>query len=254
METVAGYTGQTVVDSLHHIIVAEELTQDGHDLNQRAPLLKKAQDILESDNLKGLADAGYYNTQPIKACEEQNITPYVALPNPPKTTKNQGRFNEKDVVFNAEQNTYTCPQGHPLTARKNSVQSHGRKVTIYRTQTSDCKNCPLQAQWLTEKGRYKKMQRWEHQDIVEAHKERIQKKPTAMRQRGALVEHPFGTLKQRAGIHHFLMRSLKKCSGEFSLLVMAYNFTRVLNTLDLSIVRDYCIQRQENELKSSQYA
>ncbi|MCK5828948.1 MAG: transposase [Methylococcales bacterium] len=177
--------------------------------------------MLEPDNLKGLAAAGYYNTQQIKACEEQNITPYVAIPKAPKTTKNQGRFNEKDFVFKAEQNTYTCPQEHHLTARKNSVQSHGRKVTIYRTQTSDCKNHPLQAQCLTEKVRYKKMQRWEHQDIVEAHKERIQKNPTAMHQRAAWVEHPFGTLKHREGMHHFLMRSLKKCSGEFSLMVIA---------------------------------
>jgi hypothetical protein len=75
-----------------------------------------------------------------------------------------------------------------------------------------------------------------------------------MRQRAALVEHPFGTLKHRAGMHQFLMRSLKKCSGEFSLMVMAYNFTRVLNTLDLSVFRDYCIQRQENELNNGQPA
>jgi hypothetical protein len=253
VETIAGYNGQTVVDSLHHIVVAEELTQDGNDLHQLAPMLKKAQDILESDNLKGLADAGYYNTQQIKTCEEQNITPYVAIPKAPKTTKNEGRFNEKDFVYNAGQNTYTCPQGHLLIARKNSVQSHGRKVYIYRTQTSDCKNCPLQTQCLTEKVRYKKMQRWEHQDIVEEHKERMQKNPTVMRQRAALVEHPFGTLKHRAGMHHFLMRGLEKCSGEFSLMVLAYNFTRVLNTIDLSAFRDYCIQRQENELKNGQY-
>jgi hypothetical protein len=36
-----------------------------------------------------------------------------------------------------------------------------------------------------------------------------------MKQRGARVEQPFGTLKNRAGIHHFLMRGLEKCRGEF---------------------------------------
>jgi len=63
VETIAGYNGQTVVDSQHHLIVAEELTQDGNDMNQLAPMLKKAQEVLASDNLKGLADKGYYNTQ-----------------------------------------------------------------------------------------------------------------------------------------------------------------------------------------------
>ncbi len=33
--------------------------------------------------------------------------------------------------------------------------------------------------------------------------------PQTMRQRGALIEHPFGTLKHRADINHFLMRGLK---------------------------------------------
>ncbi|MCX7097727.1 MAG: transposase [Methylococcales bacterium] len=46
---------------------------------------------------------------------------------------------------------------------------------------------------------------------------------------GALVEHPFGTLKRRAGWDHFLMRGLVKSKGEFSLMVLGYNFTRVLN-------------------------
>jgi len=82
----------------------------------------------------------------------------------------------------------------------------------------------------------------------------MQQTPGAMRQRAALVEHPFGTLKHRAGMHHFLMRGLEKCSGEFSLMVLAYNFTRVLNTLDLSTFRDYCVQRQETPLKTNQYA
>jgi hypothetical protein len=39
-----------------------------------------------------------------------------------------------------------------------------------------------------------------------------------MRQRSALVEHPFGTLKRRAGWDHFLMRGLEKSQGEFSLM------------------------------------
>ena len=138
-------------------------------------------------------------------------------------------FSEaKDFLYDAEKNIYTCPQGHELTARESPTHSNGRKVYIYRTQSSSCKNCPLQAQCLTEKVRYKKIQRWEHQDIIDEHKERMRKSPGIMRQRGALVEHPFGTLKHRAGMHHFLMRSLKKCSGEFSLMVLAYNFTRVV--------------------------
>ena len=52
-----------------------------------------------------------------------------------------------------------------------------------------------------------------------------------MRRRSAIVEHPFGTLKCRAGYRHFLLRGLNKVRGEWSLMALCYNFTRVLNIL-----------------------
>ena len=52
-----------------------------------------------------------------------------------------------------------------------------------------------------------------------------------MRRRAGLVEHPFGTLKCRAGYRHFLVRGFDKVRGEWSLMALCYNFTRVLNIL-----------------------
>ena len=42
--------------------------------------------------------------------------------------------------------------------------------------------------------------------------------------KGSLVEDPHLTdkLKHRSGMHHFLMRCLEKCRGEFSLMTLAY--------------------------------
>ena len=52
-----------------------------------------------------------------------------------------------------------------------------------------------------------------------------------MRRRSSIVEHPFGTLKCRAGYRHFLVRGFSKVRGEWSLMALCYNFTRVLNIL-----------------------
>ena len=54
-----------------------------------------------------------------------------------------------------------------------------------------------------------------------------------MRRRKALAEHPFGTLKCRAGYRHFLMRGFDKVRGELGLMVLCYNFTRALNIIGL---------------------
>ena len=42
---------------------------------------------------------------------------------------------------------------------------------------------------------------------------------------------PFGTLKCRAGYQHFRVRGFDKVRGEWSLMALCYNFTRVLNIL-----------------------
>ena len=52
-----------------------------------------------------------------------------------------------------------------------------------------------------------------------------------MRRRSGIVEHPFGTLKCRAGYRHFLVRGFDKVRGEWSLMALCYNFTRALNIL-----------------------
>jgi len=55
-----------------------------------------------------------------------------------------------------------------------------------------------------------------------------------MRRRSGLAEHPFGTLKCRASYRHFLLRGFEKVRGEWSLMTLCYNFTRVLNILGLN--------------------
>ena len=50
---------------------------------------------------------------------------------------------------------------------------------------------------------------------------------------GALVEHPFGTIKMRMGATHFLMKRLPRVATEMALHVLAYNLTRVLNIVGI---------------------
>lgn len=251
--TVAGYNAQIAVDSLHKLIVADDVTQDGNDTQQLTPMLAKAQNILQSDHLTGLGDAGYYDGEQIKTCEEQGIQVYVAIPDKSKAIAAQGRYTRDQFRYDAGQNIYTCPNNQTLSPN-GKQQKNGKTYTRYQSKTAHCNQCPLAKHCLTEKARVKQLYRWEHEAVVERHKERMAQNPNSMKKRAALVEHPFGTLKHRAGMHHFLMRGLEKCRGEFSLMTLAYNFTRVLNILGVDKLRDYCVQRLENRVKNAQYA
>lgn len=85
--------------------------------------------------------------------------------------------------------------------------------------------------------------------MLEKHKRRMERGGKKIRKRGRIVEHPLGTLKVRNGFHQFLMRGLEKCRGEFSLMTLTYNFTRVLNILGVERFREYCVGRRAHGLQ-----
>lgn len=253
-QTIAGYNVQIAVDSRHHLIVAEDVTQEGNDTQQLMPMLEKAQAVLHSDTLSGLADSGYYNGEQLKQAEQRRLEVFVAIPKKNGPAEQEGRFTRDRFHYEATTDSYQCPQGEQL-ARCGQLRKQGhRNIGVYKSKRSVCQHCPLRSQCLSEKSTYKKLERWEHEDVVERHKERMKGARAMMKKRSSLAEHPFGTLKHRAGLHHFLMRGLEKCRGEFSLMVLCYNFTRVLNILGVAAFRDYCARRLQKGEQNQVFA
>src|SRR5467141_3716020 len=58
------------------------------------------------------------------------------------------------------------------------------------------------------------IRRWEHEDVLDRHRARMQGAGELMRRRSGIVEHPFGTLMCRAGHRHFLVRGFYRVRGE----------------------------------------
>jgi hypothetical protein len=244
---------QIAVDSQHKLIVAVDVTQDGNDTQLLMPMLEKAQEVLQSEQLVGLADSGYYSGEQIKRANEKGIEIYVPVPQRRGPKVEEGRFTRDQFIYDAENDCYLCPQGERLArCGKLCEQSH-RKAWAYKSKRSVCKNCPLRNQCLSEKATTKKIDRWEHESVVDRHREHMKGTSEMMKKRSGYVEHPFGTLKFRAGMHHFLMRGLEKCRGEFSLMAVSYNFTRVLNIIGVQAFRDYCAQLLRNNEKRTKF-
>lgn len=242
-QTMAGYNVQIAVDSQHKLLVAVEVTQDGNDTQQLMPMLEKAQEILQSEQIIGLADSGYYSGEQIKQANEKGIGIYVPIPKTRGPCMEEGRFTRDQFTYDTENDCYHCPQGERLTRYGKLHERNNRNLWSYKSKRSICNTCPLRQQCLTEKGTTKKLDRWEHEHLVDRHREHMKGSGAMMKKRSSYVEHPFGTLKHRAGMHHFLVRGLEKCRGEFSLMALCYNFTRVLNILGVEAFRDYCAQR-----------
>ncbi len=104
---------------------------------------------------------------------------------------------------------------------------------------SDCDACALRSRCLAAKTPTRTIYRWEHEAVLERHRARMQGTEALMRRRAELAEHPFGTLKCRAGYRHFLVRGFDKVRGEWSLMAFCYNFSRVLGILGLDALTAY---------------
>jgi transposase len=240
----AGYNAQCAIDSKHKLIVACDVVNDGNDSHQLSSMALQAKENMASEDLTAAADTGYYAHQELKDCEDAGITVYVPEPDTSAAVRNQGRFPREDFTYDAQANVYRCPADKVLTPC-GTRQQDGKKKFQYRSTAKVCADCPLRAKCLPKKSPYRTIYRWEHEEVVERHRQRMQEGGAAyMRKRFGLVEHPFGTLKVWCGWTHFLVRGLTKVRGEFSLLATCYNFTRVLNILGIETFQAYCHQRQ----------
>ena len=229
---VAGYNVQTVVDDMHNLIVASEVVNDSSDVGQLHGMALAAKNALEVEALQVLADEGYYSSLQLKACEDDGIVAYVPVPENTRHLEKKGRFSLKDFGYDPAADAYRCPAGQMLRPTKGRFTNTSGRVEIrYLSRKPICDACPLRACCLAPTAAQRSIARWEHEDVIERHRARMQGSGELMRRRSAIVEHPFGTLKCRAGYRHFLVRGLDKVRGEWSLMALCYNFTRVLNIL-----------------------
>lgn len=242
--TIAGYNVQTVIDKKHKLIVAGEVVQEGNDEQQLAPMGQVAKAALEVEKLTTVQDQGYFNSQHIKTCMENGIIPYVPEPDKQSHARLQNRFTRDEFRYDKQKNCYYCPAGQVLKF-STSYKRNNKIEWVYRSSVPVCRNCPLKMQCLPQKAPRRTISRWEHEEIIETHRIRMEREgKEMMRLRAQLCEHPFGTIKQWLGWQHFLLRGVEKVRAEFSLMMLSYNFRRVLNILGMDVFRTYCQARR----------
>ena len=125
-----GYNVQIAVDAEHHLIVAHEVTNQGDDRHQLAPMAFKAQHATGFEQITALADRGYFNGDQVLSCEGTGVAPVV-----PKTLTasgaKRGFFTRQDFIYDAEHDHYTCPAGAKLTKAKRRAD-HTEDLDFYR--------------------------------------------------------------------------------------------------------------------------
>lgn len=223
------YNAQISVDSKHHIIVENEVTNNQNDLNCLSQMAEKSKEILGVENLKTISDGGYYNEKEISKCENNNIECYIGIPKK-HSNESEGKFGKSEFIYDQPADRYLCPENKELTYR-GTYQKRNR--TMKRYECGECKGC-RQKIHCTNSKRNRYIDRSEYEEIIERIKERMKTNKEMLKIRSKTVEHVFGTMKQWLGYGGgFSLKGLRKVSGEFSLMAMVYNMKRAINIVGM---------------------
>lgn len=165
----------------------------------------------------------------------------------------QERAKEGYFVRDPERNLVYCPGGEIL--RQKCIKKNGNIRYANKNACKHCKNrnkcykgkCEWKEIDFTKDNLEKPCKEWLKTDGRECnnvkqdakgHFEKVKVvklflKPNLekMCQRMCLSEHPFGTIKRAMGATYFLLKGLRKVTGEFALFCLGYNIERAKNLL-----------------------
>ncbi len=243
------YNSQIVVDEKFKFIVAIDVSSIGSDFDQLYQMAKQTKENLNIDTLQIVADTGYDSAKEIKKCIDEDINPIVAKAK--KQQPKKDKYSRDEFIYDKESDSYICPNNQNLY-KSDIVQIKLKKKNIlYHASSKICKNCPLRDKCIPDKTAYKRIFRWEYEEIIETHSKQMQtdEAKVIIKKRGSIVEHPFGTIKRTLGWDHFLVRGRNKVSGENALIMFTYNFKRLLNLIGIELFQKLIIAIKDKSLQ-----
>jgi len=241
--TEVAYNVQTTVDAKHNLPIDYKVTNN-NDSKAMGVMARRAKSILRTNNFTALYDKGYHTGSEFKIVQELGINAIVAIPdtgsNAPDIRYNLARFQ-----YNKEEDTYICPENQVLVTNGNSYSKNRGKhrdvIQVKHYKTKACKTC--QSKELCTKNtrdRGRVIERSEYAEYIEQNRINVENNRAAYKQRQAIVEHPYGTIKRQWGFSYILTKQGKaRASADVGLMFTAYNLRRIINILGQEAFKKY---------------
>lgn len=230
-----GYNAQIAVDSKEKLVLDFDITQNPTDQGNLNSMSQKSKKVLgkdEKDTLEVLADKGYYQGKDLRKCEENNTITYVSKQSYSNSTGDRDFYTDK-FIYDKDRDLYVCPVGNELR-RINHRKKDPDRIKYRNYQA--CANCKYKERCTTAQ-RGRTISRSKDQDLLDQVDVRTQENMDKYLQRQMIVEHPFGTIKRTMNAGYYLCRGMESVVGETSLIMLAYNFKRVINILGIEEFR-----------------
>ena len=235
MITEVCYNIQSTVDAKHNLPINYDTTNK-NDANAMTDMVEEAIGIVENNTFKSLFDKGYHKAEQLHKCQELGVETHVAIPTPASNAPNTA-FNVSEFLYNKETDTYTCPAGQTLQTNGNWYNKKSYRVKQYKTNY--CNNCELRAECTRSKSK-RLIERHEFAQALENNRKNLKTEPDIYKQRQAIVEHPFGTIKRQWGFNYIITKKTKqRANADVGFMFIAYVLRRIMNIVGLGNLTAY---------------
>ena len=237
--TEVAYNVQTSVDAKNKLLIDYKVTNN-NDSKAMGNMLQRAKSILRTNEFTALYDKGYHTGSEFKIAHDLNINTLVAIPNQTVHAPDPA-YDAENFTYVPEGDYYICPQGQQLTTT--GKWHHTSAYRFKRYATRACKSC--RAKESCSKGpRGKGIHRSEYHQYIQHNKERVELNKALYKQRQAIVEHPYGTIKRQWGFNYIMTKkSQKRASADVGLMMTAYNLRRIINIIGVERLKEYLVEK-----------
>lgn len=227
-ENQFAYLAQTVCDRNGYVLGVKLNPGNTHDSRSFYPVLDEVHSVFGSAIRSIGLDAGYKVPSVARELIERKITPLMPYGRPKgkKFNEETVRVSKKEYIYDKCADVYLCPNGKILSPR--SVEKTNGYI-IYRSDTKDCRTCPLRSQCLSKSSSTKTIQRpvWQrYLDEVEMIRlTSYHDQYYALRKQ--TIERVFADGKEKHGLRYTRYRGLKKVQDYTYLLFACMNMKKM---------------------------
>lgn len=211
------------VDAKAHIILGAHTSNNASDQLGLKPTMEHAESMCGS--LKGIiagGDAGFFSANNIAYMEEEKGTDFYA-----SYPKAKHKFAKDKFVYDAQSDTYTCPEGHTLRHQKTKKSGTVREYS----NKEACLSCPLSAECTKANDGIRKIDRdMENDRIREEAKIKADSEmgKEILRQRKSVPEPVWGNIQTQDGWKQSHKRGMNNASREFKLRCVMHNIRKII--------------------------
>ena len=257
---IQGYVGVAAVDSKHQVVVSAEAFGQGQEHGLLEPLIEQIAETFKKDEepplaeAKILADSGFCNQDTLEYLEKKQINGYIAdhafrsrdprfkdagdhKPKTGSSAKVKTRYTSEDFQVDLDNHSCTCPAGKAMWLKCQEAKISGNIFMQFQGHQADCAACSERSKCLRNVkqagarqvnikiGTYETEKTGALQRMREKIDEKLGRHIYSMRL--GIVEPVFGHLTDAIGIKRFTLRGKEKVNGQWQLMTMLHNLTKI---------------------------